>query len=276
MQQNELFKVAARLLTINPTHLWTISTASFCTALWLFLCSMDSAYFDQYGPENYVIVICLVICCVGGWKLSKESKVIGGSFIVLSAPLLLLQVWWCWDNTAHPRHWSEFIDLQERADRAFDGGDYPTAEQLLKTIQEKERSGWFCTHQFNHFTLAASLEEQGKFEEAERVYLQTLRTLEKNPGDGSMLVTCVQNLAIFYWMQSRYGEAEPLFRRALELHRQMDRTWESMLCREDYAQLLRATKREKAAAKLDEEAKTIRAEFVKDISRPRTESTTRP
>ncbi|HEY9714447.1 MAG TPA: tetratricopeptide repeat protein [Chroococcales cyanobacterium] len=160
----------------------------------------------------------------------------------------------------------ECVDLQLSADRAFDQADYNKAEQLFKTILKKEQSGWFLGHQFNDFKLADALEKQRKFDEAEKVYIGALRTLEKRHGDGSELVTCLQNLAIFYWMQRRYGEAEPLFRRALQLHRLHDHTWESILCREDYAQLLRATNRTENALTLEQEAKTIRAEFINGVN----------
>jgi len=71
-----------------------------------------------------------------------------------------------------------------------------------------------------HMSLALLYQDEGKFAEAETHYKAALAETEKTelfPGRGFWCSTSMW-LAKFYVARQRYGEAEPLFQRALEIH----------------------------------------------------------
>jgi len=71
-----------------------------------------------------------------------------------------------------------------------------------------------------HMNLAQLYQDEGKFAEAETHYKAALAETEKTqlfPGRGFWCSTSMW-LAKFYVARKRYGEAEPLFQRALEIH----------------------------------------------------------
>jgi tetratricopeptide (TPR) repeat protein len=256
-------------LMTDPKSLVVLEIVLFCAAI--FLSVLDCGDYDMYTFVYASMALYLfgaLICGGFAWKsVSKGFKVACGVIMLLSAVLLPQDLWWCWNNALHPPHYREHMALQSAADNASEKVDAAKAEQLYKTIMEKEKSGWFPRHSFNDLKLADALEQQKKFKEAEQVYLQALHTMEQAPPNdprNGLLVTCVQNLAIFYQDQKRYADAEPLFKRALQLHKRSDGTWEAMLCREDYARLLRETGRASEAKPLEQEAKAIRGQFPPD------------
>lgn len=256
--QNELIKVTILILQV----------VFFCVALALSCTTLADS--DGYGPLCAEIAIYLtgtLTCGVIAFRLlGKGARLACGLFLLVSLVWMLQVLSWCWHNALHPPHWKELASLGNEADKACDLHDWEKAEHLYKTIRDKEKSGYFAlSHSSNELTLAYVLEQERKFHEAEQVYLQALHTMEQTHDRRSYkLVTCVQNLAIFYQDQKRYSEAEPLFKRALQLHKQDDGTWESMLCREDYAQLLRESGRALEARALEKEAKAIRSRFPAD------------
>jgi tetratricopeptide (TPR) repeat protein len=79
--------------------------------------------------------------------------------------------------------------------------------------------------------------------------------------DHPELFNTLHNLAACYRLQQRYKDAEPLYRRALEVvrltlgHESPDQT----SCMWHYALLLRQTRRKTEAVKLEEEAKRMAA-----------------
>lgn len=237
----------------------------FCNAI--LLSCITLADYDEYGALYAKVAMYLsgaLICGIFAFRLlSKGARLACGVILLVSLAYLLQVMSWCWNNALHPPHRKELRSLQNDADKACDLHKWEKAEHIYKEIADKEKSGYFASsHSSNELSLAYVLEQERKFEEAERVYLQALHTMDQTHERRSYdLVTCVQNLAIFYQDQKRYSEAEPLFKRALQLHKSDDGSWESMLCREDYARLLRHNGRVSEAKTLEEEAKSIRSRF---------------
>src|SRR5439155_14372271 len=56
-----------------------------------------------------------------------------------------------------------------------------------------------------------------KFAEAEKAYLTALKEAEHFPDEDPRLSLSLNNLGFLYYDQGRYGEAEPLYLRALDL-----------------------------------------------------------
>lgn len=250
----------------------TMSTAQgllFCAAIGLSCLTLADA--DGYGLLSAEMAFYLsgsLICGVIAFSLlsSKGARLACGLTLLISVVYLVQDLSWCWHNALHPPHWKELTLLRDQAFKALDSQDWEKAENLYKAIKDKEKSGYFASsHSSNELALAYALEQEKKFKEAEQIYLQALQSMERTHERRSYeLVTCVQNLAIFYLDQKRYSEAEPLFKRALHLHKHDDGTWESMLCRENYASLLRNTGRTSEATVLEKEAKVIRSQFPAD------------
>ncbi len=68
--------------------------------------------------------------------------------------------------------------------------------------------------------LAALYDSQGRYTEAEPLYLQALDLKKRLLGDNHPSVaTSLNNLAGLYDSQGRYKEAEPLHLEALDLHK---------------------------------------------------------
>ena len=68
--------------------------------------------------------------------------------------------------------------------------------------------------------LAALYESQGRYSEAEPLYLQAVEIDKRSlPEDHPTLATHLNNLAELYRSQGRYSEAEPLYLQALEIDR---------------------------------------------------------
>jgi tetratricopeptide (TPR) repeat protein len=253
-------------LTKLPQTLLVWAIVLFCLALGMTTLDLADrdAYVFIYAYAAVFLVGALVcgVCGAASWKsISKRFKIASVVIMLLSFLMLPKLLEWCCQKALHPTHYKELMALEQAARKAMDDGNGAKAEQLYKSIMQKEQSGWFPGHSSNELALAYALEQQKKFKEAEQLYLQTLRTWEKT-ADSASLATCEQNLAIFYLDRKRYLQAEAFFKRALRLHNERhDRSWESMLCREDYAQVLRATDRTEEAEPLERDAKAIRNEI---------------
>ena len=59
--------------------------------------------------------------------------------------------------------------------------------------------------------------EQGRYAEAEKLWLAALKEAEKFGPQAPRLATSLNNLALLYDTQGKYAEAEPLYKRALEI-----------------------------------------------------------
>jgi CHAT domain-containing protein/tetratricopeptide (TPR) repeat protein len=99
-------------------------------------------------------------------------------------------------------------------------GQFARAETLLRralAIFEKASAGrddFFTVLTLNN--LAAVLKEQGRYEEAEPLYLRSLAAQETLFGaEGQTVATALTNLAALYREKGEYLRAEPLLRRAL-------------------------------------------------------------
>ncbi|WP_254921402.1 tetratricopeptide repeat protein, partial [Nodularia sp. NIES-3585] len=65
-------------------------------------------------------------------------------------------------------------------------------------------------------------ESQGRYDQAEPLYLQALELLKRLLGDNHPSVaTSLNNLALLYESQGRYDQAEPLYLQALELFKRL-------------------------------------------------------
>ena len=70
--------------------------------------------------------------------------------------------------------------------------------------------------------LAGLYQSQGRYEEAEPLYLQALKIRRKLLGEEHpSIATTLNNLAGLYQSQGRYEEAEPLYLQALEISRKL-------------------------------------------------------
>jgi tetratricopeptide (TPR) repeat protein len=101
--------------------------------------------------------------------------------------------------------------------------------------------------------------DQNKYDQAESLYLRSLRLKEKTRGLVGLDATVVANLAKLYFLQHRYAESEPLFRRAAAIfeaslgpnHPDLAQTLNA------YSQLLRKIKRKREASAMSARAKEI-------------------
>ena len=70
--------------------------------------------------------------------------------------------------------------------------------------------------------LAALYESQGRYEEAEPLYIQALDMRKKLLGEEHPdVATSLNNLAGLYSSQGRYEEAEPLYIQALDMYKKL-------------------------------------------------------
>src|SRR5262245_40545906 len=65
--------------------------------------------------------------------------------------------------------------------------------------------------------LGKQLQEQGRYDEAEKAYLAALSEAKKDGGKDAQLAASLNNLASVYDIKARYSEAEQLYRRALDI-----------------------------------------------------------
>ena len=114
--------------------------------------------------------------------------------------------------------------------RAYAHGQYPAAEKwLLAALREAEKFGEQDPRLARTLNaLGEVYRTQGKYAEAEPLYLRAIAIAEKalgpeHPPATSLnnpehpLATSLNNLALLYGAQGKYAEAEPLYRRALAI-----------------------------------------------------------
>lgn len=85
-------------------------------------------------------------------------------------------------------------------------------------------SGVICAETEDVGTLTNKVEElyrAGKYAEALPIAEKALKLAEQQHASVAVLGAALDNVALLYKVLGRYGEAEPLYKRALDLHRQM-------------------------------------------------------
>ena len=109
---------------------------------------------------------------------------------------------------------------------------------------------------------AGAAYEQGDYDEAEKQLLRALKEAENFGEQDPRLAASLNNLALLYYAQGQYAEAEPFYQRSLAI-------WEKALgpehpdvatILENYADLLRELDRNREAEELEERARAIRGE----------------
>ncbi|MFQ5540300.1 MAG: tetratricopeptide repeat protein [Candidatus Binatia bacterium] len=155
------------------------------------------------------------------------------------------------------------------ATRAHREGRYRDAEESLKAaLKEAERFGAQDLRlAANLNDLAEAYRKQGKYTEAEPLYLRSLAIWKKALGlDHPSVAIGLNNLALLYTAQGKYAEAESLYLRSQAI-------WEKALGPdhlyvatnlENYASLLRKMNREAEAAKMETRAKAIRTKHARE------------
>jgi tetratricopeptide (TPR) repeat protein len=100
---------------------------------------------------------------------------------------------------------------------------------------------------------------QGRWADAERDFKLALAEAEKGGAKDPHLPTSLNALANCYRQQGRFAEAEPLYKRALEVKTAQVGPFSSELIPiyENYAKMLRASGKEQEAGKLDRKAQAI-------------------
>lgn len=100
---------------------------------------------------------------------------------------------------------------------------------------------------------------QGKWQDAENSFKMALQEAEGFGQNDGRLPTSLNNLANCYRQQGKFNEAEPLYKRALELKTKQVGPFSNELISimENYAKMLRASGRESEATKLDDKARAI-------------------
>lgn len=109
--------------------------------------------------------------------------------------------------------------------------------------------------------LAVLYETQGRYGEAEQLYLQSLTIREKYRGaEHPEVATSLHNLAELHEILGQHDKAEELYKRAITIRQKSLGPDHLFLAYslEDYAGLLRKTGREAEAEKIEARAKAIR------------------
>ena len=119
--------------------------------------------------------------------------------------------------------------------------------------------------------IAAGLKayRQGRDAKAEKLFLAALGEADGFGPQDPRLATSLNNLATVYHSEGKYAEAEPLYRQSLAIiekilgpeHRHVATSLEN------YAALLRKTKRNHKAAKMEARAKAIRMKHAQENPR---------
>ena len=107
--------------------------------------------------------------------------------------------------------------------------------------------------------------KQGRYAEAEKAWLATLKEAESFRPQDPRLATSLNNLAALYYTQGKYAEAEPLYQRSLAiLEKALGPAHPNVATSlENYAVLLRETDREAEAVQMEARAKAIREKAPK-------------
>jgi tetratricopeptide (TPR) repeat protein len=108
--------------------------------------------------------------------------------------------------------------LNERGVSALQAGRYVEAEPRALAIREKTLGKEHPRTATTLTNLASLYEAQGKYAQAEPLYLRALAIDEKAYGvERPEVATDLNNLAYLYKAQGEYGKALPLYERALAI-----------------------------------------------------------
>ncbi len=131
---------------------------------------------------------------------------------------------------------------------------------VLKSPQAIAQSGLWKTY----MNTAAEAYKQGRYTDAEEPLKAALKEVQRL-GQDSPLGTTLNKLALLYHAQGMYAEAEPLYKRSLAIREALGSEHSNLAQGLDnYAALLRTTKREDQAAKLRARARAIRSKHARE------------
>ena len=183
----------------------------------------------------------------------------------LLATVLCLFLW----PAAASAQETRWDNLNKAAIKAYKQADYAEAEKLAKlALREAGKFGGkdprFAISLNN---LALAYDAQGKYAQAEPLYLRALAIWEKALGpEHPDVAQSLNNLAALYDNQGKYAQAEPLYRRALVVltravgpeHPDVATTLEN------YARMLRVMNRHDEAEMMEARAQAIRAKHAQE------------
>ncbi len=131
---------------------------------------------------------------------------------------------------------------------------------VLKSPQASAQSGLWKTY----MNTAAEAYKQGRYTDAEEPLKAALKEVQRL-GQDSPLGTTLNKLALLYHAQGMYAEAEPLYKRSLAIREALGSEHSNLAQGLDnYAALLRTTKREDQAAKLRARARAVRSKHARE------------
>ncbi len=131
---------------------------------------------------------------------------------------------------------------------------------VLKSPQANAQSGLWKTY----MNTAAEAYKQGRYTDAEEPLKAALKEVQRL-GQDSPLGTTLNKLALLYHAQGMYAEAEPLYKRSLAIREALGSEHSNLAQGLDnYAALLRTTKREDQAAKLRARARAVRSKQARE------------
>jgi tetratricopeptide (TPR) repeat protein len=110
--------------------------------------------------------------------------------------------------------------------------------------------------------LASLYYSQGRYEDAEPLYLQALEIIKAQLGENHPdLVSSLNNMAYLYYYQGRYEEAEPLYLQALEIRKAQlgENHPNTQKVRENYQEFLQKVVSENRQGELSAESLAILA-----------------
>ena len=111
---------------------------------------------------------------------------------------------------------------------AYDNADFGDAETLMRAA--KTETDVVHRQAFSIDTLGSAFFSRMEYPKAEMCFLEALRLKEKSLGKRSREVpVTLNNLADLYYLGDRLGEAEKLYRRALDIHERDP--WNVEVCR---------------------------------------------
>ncbi len=109
--------------------------------------------------------------------------------------------------------------------------------------------------------------QQGRYAEAEKLFLAALKEAEKFGEQDPRYATSLNNLAALYDTQGKYAQAEPLYQRALAIDEKALGPEHPDVATdlENYAALLHKLNRDAEADKMEARAQAIRAKHAQEI-----------
>ncbi|MDA0268483.1 MAG: CHAT domain-containing protein [Cyanobacteria bacterium] len=112
--------------------------------------------------------------------------------------------------------------LRQQVDALYQVGRYAEATPLAERVVAIYRSQGASRAIANALNdLALLYRVQGRYQDAEPLYLEAVDRMQNQLGDGDpLLATLFNNLAALYGSQGRYNEAEPLYLQSLEIDRE--------------------------------------------------------